>query len=104
MPRIDMLLVIDADWDTKFCFSSEELGVSKGEYDYVTRGGSFRIREDFESYATKAVDEVYESITVLGRTIKASDIAKEMCPDDWEAYVNSCIARLIAMEQIKEIR
>lgn len=24
-------------------------------------------------------------------------------PDEWEAYVNSCIAHLIAMEEIKEV-
>jgi hypothetical protein len=94
---------IDADWDTKFCFSSEELGVSKGEYDYVTRGGDLRIREDFEVMAAEAVDDLHKPITVLGRTLKASDIAREMLSDDWEAYVNSCIANLIAMDEIKEV-
>jgi hypothetical protein len=103
MPRIDMLLVIAADWDTKFCFSSEELGVSEGEYDYVTRGGDLRIREDFEVMAAEAVDDLHKPVTVLGRTLKASDIAREMLSDDWEAYVNSCIAHLIAMEEIKEV-
>jgi hypothetical protein len=103
MPRIDMLPAIAADWDTKFCFSSEELGVSKGEYDYVTRGGDLRIREDFETMAAEAVDDLHKPITVLGKTLKASDIAKEMLSDDWEAYVNSCIAHLIAMEEIKEV-
>nr|DAE50564.1 MAG TPA: hypothetical protein [Caudoviricetes sp.] len=103
MLRIGMLLVIDADWDTKFCFSSEELGVSKGEYDYVTRGGDLRIREDFEVMAAEAVDDLHKPITVLGRTLKASDIAREMLSDDWEAYVNSCTANLIAMDEVKEV-
>lgn len=91
------------NWDTKFCFTTGELGVAKGEYDYVTRSGDLRIREDFEAKAVDAVDEVHKPITILGRTIKASDIAREMLSDDWEAFVNSCIAHLIAMEEIKEV-
>lgn len=91
------------NWDTKFCFTAYELEVSKGEYDYVTRSGDLRIREDFEAMAADAVDELHKPIEVLGRTIKASDIAREMLSDDWEAYVNSCIAHLIAMEEIKEV-
>lgn len=50
-----------------------------------------------------AVDDLHKPITVLGRTLKASDIAREMLSDDWEGYVNSCIAHLIAMEEIKEV-
>jgi len=103
MPRIDTLLAIATDCDTKFCFSSEELGVSKGEYDYVTRGGDLRIREDLEVMAAEAVDDLHKPVTVLGRTLNASDIAREMLSDDWEAYVNSCIAHLIAMDEIKEV-
>lgn len=91
------------NWDTKFCLTADELGVSKGEYDYVTRSGDLRIREDFEATAADAVDTLHKPIEVLGRTIKASDIAREMLSDDWEAYVNSCIAHLIAMEEIKEV-
>lgn len=91
------------NWDTKFCFTADELGVSKGEYDYVTRSGDLRIREDFEAMAADTVDELHKPIEVLGRTIKASDIAREMLSDDWEAYVNSCIAHLIAMDELKEV-
>lgn len=92
------------NWDTKFCFTADELGVEPGEYDYVTRSGDLRIREDFEAIAANAVDEVYKPITILGRTLKASDIAREMLGNDWEAYVNACIAHLIAKGEIKEIR
>lgn len=91
------------NWDTQFCFTADELGVSKGEYDYVTRSGDLRIREDFEAMAADAVDTLHKPIEVFGRTIKTSDIAREMLSDDWEAYVNSCIAHLIAMEEIKEV-
>lgn len=103
MTKIDTLFAVSADWDTKFCFSSEELGVAKGEYDYVTRNGDLRTREDFEAHAADAVDELHKPITVLGKTLKVSDIAREMLSDDWEAYVNSCIAHLVAMEEIKEV-
>lgn len=103
MTRIDTLLTIATGWDTRFCFTSEELGVSKGEYDYVTKSGDLRIRKDFEAMAAEAVDDLHKPITVLGKTLKASDIAREMLSDDWEAYVNSCIAHLIAMEEIKEV-
>lgn len=103
MTRIDTLLTIATDWDTRFCFTSEELGVSKGEYDYVTHSGDLRIRADFKVMAAEAVDDLHKPVTVLGKTLKASDIAREMLSDDWEAYVNSCIAHLIAMEEIKEV-
>lgn len=66
--------------------------------------GKFRVREDFETMAADAVDDLHKPITVLGRTVKASDIAREMLSDDWKAYVNSCISHLIAMEEIKEVR
>lgn len=92
------------NWNTKFCFTADELGVEPGEYDYVTRSGDLRIREDFEAMAADAVDEVYKPITIFGRTLKASDIAREMLGNDWEAYVNSCIAHLNAMEEIKEVQ
>jgi hypothetical protein len=92
------------NWDTKFCFTSDELGVEPGEYNYVTRSGDLRTREDFEAIAANAVDEVYKPVTVLGKTLKASDIAREMLGNDWEAYVNACIAHLIAKREIKEIR
>lgn len=103
MTDINIALTVSLDWDTRFCFSSEELGISKGEYDYVTRGGDLRIREDFEAMAAEAVDDLHKPVTVLGRTLKASDITREMLSDDWKAYVNSCIAHLIAMEEIKEV-
>ena len=47
MTRFNTLLAIATDWDTRFCFTAEELGVAKGEYDYVTHSGDLRIREDF---------------------------------------------------------
>lgn len=103
MTDINIALTVALDWDTRFCFTSEELGVSKGEYDYVTKSGDLRIREDFEAMAAEAVDDLHKPVTVLGRTLKASDIAREMLSDDWEAYVNSCIANLIAMDEIKEV-
>lgn len=104
MTRFNTLLAIATDWDTRFCFTAEELGVANGEYDYVTHSGDLRIREYFETMAAEAVDDLHKPITVLGKTLKASDIAREMLSDDWEAYVNSCIAHLIAMEEIKEVR
>lgn len=91
------------NWDTKFCFTADEVGAEPGEYDYVTRNGDLRIREDFEGIAAEAVDDLHKPVTVLGRTLRVSDIAREMLSDDWEAYVNGCIAHLIAMEEIKEV-
>lgn len=100
---IENALFLSMNWDTRFCFTAEELGINKGEYDYVTKDGKLCTREDFEVSAADAVDELYKPVTVLGKTLKASDIAKEMLPADWEAYVNSCIAHLIAMGEIKEV-
>lgn len=96
-------LFLSMNWDTRFCFTAEELGVNKSEYDYVTKSGDLRIREDFEVSAADGVDKLCKPVTVLGKTLKVSDIAREMLHSDWEAYVNSCIAHLIAMGEIKEI-
>lgn len=101
---IENALFLSMNWNTRFCFTSEELGVSKGEYDYVTRSGDLRTREDFEDMAADAVDELHKPITVLGKTLKASDIAREMLPNDWDAYVNTCIGTLLGTEEIKEVR
>lgn len=103
MTKINTLRTIAKDWDTRFCFTAEELGVSKREYDYVTKSGDLRIREDLEVSAADGVDELCKPVTVLGKTLKVSDIAREMLHSDWEAYVNSYIAHLIAMGEIKEI-
>lgn len=101
---IENALFLSMNWNTRFCFTSEELGVAKDEYDYVTNSANTYIREDFEDMAAKAVDDLHKPITILGRTLKASDIAREMLSTDWEAYVNSCIADLIATGMIKEVR
>lgn len=61
MPKID---TIATDWDTRFCFTAEELGVSEGEYDYVTYSGDLRIREDFEALAAEAVDDLHKPVTI----------------------------------------
>lgn len=92
------------NWNLVFCLRANEMGIDSGEYDYVTRNGDLRTRDDFEDTAAKAVDYLYEPVTVLGRTLKASDIAREMLSDDWEAYVNTCIANMITMGEIKEVR
>lgn len=92
------------NWNTRFCFTADELGVSKGEYDYVTSDGGLLTREDYEEYAAKAIDKLYKPITILGESFTPSDVAKEMCPDSWDAYVNLCISSQIATEEIKEIR
>lgn len=92
------------NWNTKFCFTADELGIAKDEYDYVTNSGNLYIREDLEDMAAKAVDDLHKPITILGRTLKASDIAREMLSNDWEACVNSCTANLIATGMIKEVR
>lgn len=97
-------LFISVNWDTRFCFDAEELGLTKGEYDYVTPNGDLRIREDIEAMATEALDELHKPVTVLGKMLKASDIAREMLSDDWQSFVNACIANLIAKNSIKEIR
>lgn len=100
---IENALFLSMNWDTHFCFTAEELGVNKGEYDYVTKDGKLCIREDFEDTVAKAIDDLHKPVTVLGKTLKVSDIAREMLHSDWEAYVNSYIAHLIAMGEIKEI-
>ena len=67
----------DSD-STEFDLNIVDQWFNERGYDYVSRNGNPRTREDFETMAADAVDDLHEPITVLGRTLKVSDIAREM--------------------------
>ena len=89
MTTVDASKLIN--FDNKFAYYATELGIEPGEYDYVNRDGLLLDRDFFENAAEEALNRKYADVRLLGKTLKVSDIAKELCPDEWEAYVDECI-------------
>jgi hypothetical protein len=89
MTTVDASKLIN--FDNKFAYYATELGLEPGEYDYVSRDGLLLDRDFFETAAEEALNRKYADVRLLGKTLKVSDIAKELCPDEWEAYVDESI-------------
>lgn len=47
--------------------------------------------EAWENAAEAALNNKYGDVRLLGKTLKVSDIAKELCPEEWETYVDEGI-------------
>lgn len=89
MTTVDASKLIN--FDNKFAYYATELGIEPGEYDYVSRDGLLLDRDYFETAAEIAMNNKYADVRLLGKTLKVSDIAKELCPDEWLEYVDEGI-------------
>lgn len=89
MTTVDASKLIN--FDNKLAYYATELGIEPGEYDYVSRDGLLLDHDYFETAAEIAMNRKYADVRLLGKTLKVSDIAKELCPDEWEAYVDEGI-------------
>lgn len=89
MTTVDASKLIN--FDNKLAYYATELGVEPGEYDYVSREGLLLDRDYFENAAEEALNRKYADVRLLGKTLKVSDIAKELCPEEWETYVDEGI-------------
>lgn len=101
MTRIDTSKLIN--FDNKLAYYATELGIEPGEYDYVTRDGLLLDRDYFESAAEMALNNKYADVRLLGKTFKVSDIAKELCPDEWETYVDEGISMHRLLKLVRPI-
>lgn len=91
------------DFGSLYVYHATDLGLEPGEWDSVGDDGALLDYEFYEMAARIALDSMNEPVTILGKTFKVSDIAKEMCPDDWDAYVEAGITRGIANNTIRRI-
>lgn len=102
MTKIDTNKLVN--WDERVCYSAAELGLESGEWDYVLRTGRLGLNDTLESYVEILVDIKYSPVTIFGKTIKASEIIKELMPDEWEYLVTNTTHDLISLGTIREIK
>lgn len=102
MTKIDTNKLVN--WDERVCYSADELGLESGEWDYVLRTGRLGLNDTLESYVEILVDIKYSPVTIFGKTIKASEIIKELMPDEWEYLVTNTTHDLISLGTIREIK
>ena len=101
MPRINIELL--KDFDTVVAYCATDLGLETGEYDFVTKYGDLQDYEHYVELAENTVDGTNAPVELFGKTINPSDIAKELAPYEWEAFVELGIAYALANDLIRKI-
>ena len=102
MIQINNLEVLK-DFDTAVAYRAQDLGLEPGEWDFVTYNGGLQIYEDYEERASDAMDGTKSPIELLGKEYKPSEIAREVDPAGWRAFVELGIAFAIANDLIRKI-
>lgn len=91
------------DFDTTVAYRAKDLGLEPGEWDFVTYKGGLQLYEHYEEMAADTMDGIKSPIELLGREYKPSDIAREVDPDGWQAFVELGITFAIANDLIRKI-
>lgn len=91
------------DFKTTIAYRAQDLGFESGEWDFVTYKGGLQLYEHYEELAESTINDIESPIVLLGREYKPSDVAKEMDPDGWQAFVELGIAYALANNLIKRI-
>ena len=91
------------DFDTTVAYHAKDLGLELGEWDFVTYNGGLQLYEDYEEMAADAMDDIKSPIVLLGKEYKPSDIAREVDPPGWQAFVELGIAFAIANNLVRKI-
>lgn len=102
MIQINNLEVLK-DFDSTVAYRAQDLGLEPGEWDFVTSNGGLKLYEHYEEIAIDTIDGTESSIKLLGREYKPSDIAREMDPKNWEAFVELGITYALANNSIRRI-
>ena len=102
MIEIDNLEALK-DFDTAIAYRAQDLGLEPGEWDFVTCNGGLQIYEDYEELATDTIDSINSPIKLLSKEYKPSEIAREVDPAGWQAFVELGIAFAIANNLIRKI-
>lgn len=91
------------DFNTTIAYRAQDLGLEPGEWDFVTCNGGLQLYEHYEELAKDAVDSINSPIELLGKEYKPSDVAKEVDPAGWQAFVELGIAYALAKDLIRKI-
>lgn len=102
MIKIDNPEVLN-NFDTVVAYRAQDLGLEPGEWDFVTCNGGLQLYEHYEELAADTIDGIESPIKLLGREHKPSDIAREVDPAGWQAFVELGIAFAIANNLIRRI-
>lgn len=102
MIQINNLEVLK-DFDTTVAYRAKDLGLEPGEWDFVTYNGGLQLYEHYEEMAADAMDSINSPIELLGKEYKPSEVAREVDPDGWQAFVELGIAYAIASNLIRKI-
>ena len=102
MIRINNLEALK-DFDTAVAYRAKDLGLEPGEWDFVTYNGGLQLYEHYEEMAADAMDDTKSPIELLGEEYKPSEIAREVDPAGWQAFVELGIAFAIANDLVRKI-
>lgn len=91
------------NWDKRKSYSSEELGLDKGMWDYVSKDGTLGIIEEFEDICADAFDKENGQINIFGKLYRASEVAREVAWDDWNDFVRDMLTRVVSNGTIRRI-
>lgn len=91
------------NWDKRRSYSSEELGLDKGMWDYVSKDGTLGIIEEFEDICADAFDEKNRQISLFGKLYRASEVARELAWGDWNDFVRDMLTRVVSNGTIRRI-
>lgn len=96
-------LEILTNWDKRKSYSSEELGLDKGMWDYVSEDGTLGIIEEFEDFCADAFDKQNGQISLFGKLYRASEVAREVAWDDWNDFVRDMLTLVVSNGTIRRI-
>ena len=91
------------DFDTTVAYRAQDLDLEPGEWDFVTYKGDLQLYEHYEEMAADTMDGIKPPIELLGKEYKPSDVAREVDPAGWEAFVELGIAFAIANDLVRKI-
>ena len=94
---------IFTNWDMRKSFSSEELGLDNGMWDYVSKNGTLGTIEDFEDICADAFDKANGRIMLFGKLYRASEVAREMAWGDWNSFVQDALTHVVSNGAIRRI-
>ena len=102
MIKINNLEVLK-EFNTTIAYHAQDLGLEPGEWDFVTYNGGLQLYEHYEEMAADTMDGINSPIKLLGKEYKPSDIAREVDPAGWQAFVELGIAFAITNDLIRKI-
>lgn len=102
MIRINNLEILK-NFDSTVAYHAKDLGLEPGDWDFVTCNGGLQLYEHYEEKARDTMDGIVSPIELLGKEYKPSEIAREVDPAGWQAFVELGIAFAIANDLIRKI-